>query len=91
MLPVQPAVPVPPRIEPKHKTKYPLAEMEVGAMFFVPGLETNTLANYVSAAGKRLGRKFRTRLCIMMQDRKGNWALAHEAGGELGVAVWRIK
>lgn len=70
--------------------KYPLAEMGVGEMFFVPHMTRNTLVQYVSAVGKELKRKFSTRL-LWMVKRKGVWVPATEDTPRAvqGVGVWR--
>lgn len=45
----------------RDSTKYPLASLEVGDSFLVPGAVARRLATAASQAGKRLGRKFATR------------------------------
>ena len=87
-------VPVPKAIRPPSTARrvYPFAEMEVGAMFFVPGKTRNTMSPYVSSMGRKLKRKFVTRLCYMRKA-KGGWVecKAEHAKAEIGVGVWREK
>jgi hypothetical protein len=88
-------VPIPPTIRPNargRRKKYPFEDMEVGAMFFVPGKEKNTLGTHVSLVGKELGRAFVTRLTYMRKI-KGEWQLCEpdEQGATLGVGVWRTE
>jgi len=84
-------VPVPRRLlPPTPRRLYPLDTMEIGEMFFVPGKTTNTLASYTSTVGRKLSRKFTTRLCWMRETRK-RWVEAKQGveGAVLGVGVWR--
>ena len=87
-------VPVPKAIRSPRPAQrvYPFAEMEVGAMFFVPGKERNTMSPYVSTQGKKLKRKFVTRLCHMRETRDG-WVECkpEHARAKIGVGVWREK
>jgi hypothetical protein len=70
--------------------KYPLDTMEVGDWFFVPGKERNTIYSHVSTMGKRLGRKFSTRLCWMYFDRKWIECTPNSDNAEKGVLVQRV-
>lgn len=94
MLAIQKAVPLAKvaRIGTSLRRKYPFEELEVGEMFFDPDHKKNKLTTHASATGKKLGRKFKTRLCYMV-DCDGLWTLAEEGdeGAVLGVGVWRTK
>lgn len=57
-------------------SKYPFATMEVGDMFFVPAAK-KSFSSLVSAAGKRLDRKFSTR--------------SVSENGVTGIGCWRLK
>lgn len=87
---VQKNTPLPKAKGPARPRKYPLADMAVGEMFFVPNLEKNTLVQYVSAMGRELKRKFSTRL-LWMVKKKGVWvpATAETPRAVQGVGVWR--
>lgn len=80
------------RTAPPPRRKWPLDDMGVGDMFFVPGRDKNNLATYCSTAGKKLGRRFTTRLCYM-HEVKGDYVPCEPdvRGATLGVGVWRIK
>lgn len=70
--------------------KYPFREMEVGDSFFVPKKTKNTLMTIASTEGKRLGRKFATKLCFMKQSIEG-WQPCEpsDEGAVQGIGVWR--
>lgn len=91
---VSKAVPFPKTIRPnvKVKRKYPYEELEVGDCFFIPGREKNTLSTHNSNVGKKLGRKFRAKLCWMRKGADGSWELSEEgaAGAVFGLGVWRF-
>jgi hypothetical protein len=79
-----------PRVKRPRASKYPFDTMEVGAHFFVPDRVTNTMTVRASAEGKRLGKRFRTRLVHMHETVEG-WNLC-EAVHEFavrGVGIWR--
>jgi hypothetical protein len=92
MLSIQSGVPVSKttRAAPPARRKYPFVEMDVDHMFFVPGRTKNTLATHASTIGKKLNRKFVTRLTYMVEQ-DGVWhpATASTEGAVLGVGVWR--
>lgn len=92
MLRVQQGVPLPrPDTAPRQpRRKYPFGDIGVGEMFFVPNKSRNTLAQYASTQGAKLGRKFSTRL-IWMVMRKGEWVPATETTSNAvqGIGVWR--
>jgi hypothetical protein len=93
MYDIQKKVPVAKIARPPSATrrKYPFDTMEIGDMFFVPGNIKNTLTTHVSAAGKKLGRKFTTRLCHMTKTKEG-WAQPKPgAKSQIGVGVWRVE
>jgi hypothetical protein len=73
------------------KRKYPFREMAVGDSFFIPNKTKNTLMTMASSEGKRLGCKFSTKICWMIQTPKG-WKLAADTdeGAVQGVGCWRI-
>lgn len=89
---VQKHVPIPRKSRTVKQRKYPFREMEVGDMFFVPEMTENKLVQYVSAAGKELGRRFLTRLTYMVLKRK-QWvpADADTPGAVQGIGVWRVE
>jgi thymidine phosphorylase len=72
--------------------KYPFHEMEVGDMFFVPNKTKNTLATHASTVGRKLGRKFETRL-THMNEVKGQWVPcdADAKDAVTGIGVWRTE
>ena len=73
--------------------KYPLDTMEVGEMFFVPNRTKNNLTTHASAVGRKLKRKFATRLTYMKPtgDENAPWTLcdADDPDATLGIGVWR--
>lgn len=83
-------VPKPIKVMPAAKRKYPYETMEIGDMFFVPGKSTNTLMSHASTTGKKLGRKFATRLTYMVESLDG-WkpATPDTPNAVQGVGVWR--
>lgn len=66
--------------------------MKVGEMFFSPNHETNTMTTLAWSTGKKLGRKFTTRL-VWMRKRAGDWEQVGETarGAVQGIGVWRVK
>lgn len=89
---VQRNVPLPKVVKTEGRRKYPFEDMAVGDMFFVPGKTKNTLTAITSTAGRKLKRKFTTRLCYMVETRDG-WKQAAPTAKNavLGVGVWRVK
>lgn len=79
------------RVAPAQRRKYPFEDMDVGDMFFVPHKTKNTLATHVSTVGKKLDRKFTTRLITMVRSEDG-WELCDPAvkGAVMGIGVWRV-
>ena len=71
-------VPIPDKVMPRNtrESKYPFATMDVGDAFFVPK-DKNTLATHASVVGRRLGRKFTTRMV--------------DKDGVSCIGVWRTK
>jgi hypothetical protein len=66
--------------------------MAVGDMFFVPGKTKNTLTAITSATGRKLKRKFTTRLCYMVETRDGWKPSAEGAKNAIqGIGIWRVK
>lgn len=94
MYAVQENVPIPKvvRNRPPVRRKYPFHTMTVGQMFFVPERTKNTLATHASSVGRKLGRKFLSRLTWMVQQ-GGAWQPCgeHEIGAVYGIAVWRTE
>jgi hypothetical protein len=92
MIPIQSGVQLPKmtRSAPPARRRYPFAEMDVGDMFFVPNRTKNTLATHASTVGKRMGRKFVTRMTYMVEQ-DGVWhsAAPEVNGAVLGIGVWR--
>jgi hypothetical protein len=93
MLRLQSNVPLPKTIRPTargKRRKYPFEAMQVGDFFFVPGIETQQIYGHVWNTGRRLKKKFSTRLCYMREVR-GEWQPCDqtEVGATLGVGVWR--
>lgn len=91
MFKVQTGVPVPaPRKTAAPRRKYPLDQMDVGGFFFVPDKKTNNISTHISTAGRKLGRKFITRLLWMVEE-DGEWLEAEPTtvGAVQGVGVWR--
>ncbi|MDR3427778.1 hypothetical protein [Silvimonas sp.] len=72
---------------------YPYHEMDVGDFFFVPNKEKNTLSSHASAAGRKLERKFLTRLIHAALDIAGTWVIckADDDGAVQGIGVWRVE
>ena len=78
------------RQSPPSRRKYPFDTMEVGDMFFVPDREKNNLAAHTSTMGKKLKRKFVTRLTHMCEE-KESWVSCDpsEENAVMGIGVWR--
>jgi hypothetical protein len=70
--------------------KYPFDTLAIGEMFFVPDRNKNTLTAHASTVGRKLGRKFVTRLTTMTMTATGWQPCKSEAkGAVLGIGVWR--
>ena len=71
---------------------YPYHEMDVGDFFFVPNKEKNTLSSHASAAGRKLERKFLTRLIFAQLDASGAWEIckSSDENAVQGIGVWRV-
>jgi hypothetical protein len=67
--------------------------MDIGDFFFVPNKEKNTLSSHASAAGRKLKRKFLTRLTHATPNTHGGWDLCHvdAENAVQGIGVWRIE
>lgn len=91
---IQKQVPIPSAVRDPDtiQRKYPYGRMDVGDFFFVPGKEKNTLSSHASAAGKKLSKKFITRLTWAVEDEDGDYVLANAdaEGAVQGIGVWRI-
>ena len=84
--------------------KYDYAAMAIGDFFFVPNKDKNTLSSHASAAGKKLGRKFLTRLIYSIElleledgtyspyeDDENTVPVTAETDGAVqGIGVWRL-
>ena len=81
--------------------KYDYAAMQVGDFFFVPGKDKNTLSSHASAAGKRLGRRFLTRLIYALELEDGSFTPYADVENTVavtddtedavqGIGVWRL-
>ena len=68
--------------------KWPWATMKVGEMFFSPNHTTNTMTTLAWSTGKKLGRKFTTRLVWM---NKHGLCKETDRGAVQGIGVWRQK
>jgi hypothetical protein len=81
-----------PRVRRPRASKYPFETMAIGENFFIPDRVTNTMTVRASAEGRRLGKKFRTRLTTCRETIEG-WKLCHaeDDGAVRGVAIWRTK
>lgn len=73
--------------------KYPFETMDVGDMFFVPNRNRNTMTTLVCTTGKRLERKFVSRMVYMRDLGDSQWTTCAPAavGATLGIGVWRTK
>lgn len=60
-------------------------------MFFIPNKTKNTIGTHASTVGKKLGRKFATRLVYMKGNEQDGWenCTAQDEGAVLGIGVWR--
>jgi hypothetical protein len=91
---IQRNVPIPKTHRPEGsvRRKYPFEDLEVGDMFFVPGKTKNTLMSHVSTVGKRLRRKFITRMTFMIETQRGWKQVKPDTEGAIqGIGVWRVK
>ena len=72
------------------RNRYPLDTMAVGTFYFLPNKCTKQVTPHVSARSKKLGRKFATRTCTMMEQIDG-WieVPADHPYAVRGVGVWR--
>ena len=100
---IQRHVPIPPIVRDPATVsrKYDYGAMEVGDFFFVPEKDKNSLSSHASAAGKRLGRKFLTRLIWAIELEDGTYSpYSDDANTVLvtedtefavqGIGVWRL-
>lgn len=88
------ALPPPSRSKSGSGRKYPLDEMQVGQMFFVPegtGPSRKSLATHVSVAAKKLDRKFSIRDVALLMSPNGPPKVVRigTPGSVRGIAVWR--
>ena len=90
---VQSGVTIPPPVRGSRPSKYPFATMAVGEMFCVVDAP-KAFAGQVSAAGRRLGRKFVTRRVTLTDGPQGKVLVQDgetPAGPTYtGVGVWRV-
>ena len=61
MYEIKKGIPLPPRKTPSTKSRFPIAEMEVGDMFEVRKSEYDGATSYASKHGKATGKKFESR------------------------------
>ena len=94
MLPVTRDIPIPKTIRavPDMQRKYPFHTLEVGDMFFVPERKKNNLYAHVSVVGRKLGRKFTSKLTYMRKTKTG-WVVSEASNktAVLGIGVWRVE
>lgn len=94
MLEVQKGLPLPKVDRPaaSQGRKYPLEDLGVGEMFFIPEKSRRRVGPHISNTGRKLGRKFTTRT-MHMHDVDGTWAPcdADRKGAVAGVGVWRVE
>ena len=89
---------------PPRQSKYPYALLDIGDMFFIPNKTKNTLSTHTSTIGKKLDKRFSTRLTYMkfvdadgdlveQDNENGFWAASKEGeeGAVLGIGVWRVE
>ena len=101
--PIQKYVPIPSIVRDPSSVsrKYDYGAMGIGDFFFVPGKDKNTLSSHASAAGKRLSRKFLTRLIYAIELEDGTYSpyedddntvpVTEDTDGAVqGIGVWRL-
>lgn len=92
MYELQDNVPLPKAARKSARRKYPFEDMVVGGMFFVPHKTKNTLATHTSTVGKKLGRKFATRLVWMLETAEGwHGPVEPQPDAVQGIGVWRVE
>lgn len=94
MFAIQKAVPRPKALRSPgavKRRKYPYEEMEVDDMFFIPNKEKNTVTTHMAAVGKKLERKYSSKLTYMVHVGDNVWlpAAADTPNAVLGIGVWR--
>jgi hypothetical protein len=94
LLPIQSDVPQPKKARgavAAKPRKYPLPQMEIDDMFFIPNKTKNTMSTYLSVMGRHLGRKFSSRLMTMRLNGKGAWVTCEpdDPSAVTGIGVWR--
>lgn len=89
MIDVNPSMPIPAVRRPR-ESKYPWGSLEIGEFFFLPDRPANNMTVLASRTGRKLGKKFRTRLTTMRETIEG-WQPCEEfkTGAVWGVGVWR--
>jgi len=70
MYEIKKGVPLPPRKLPSTKSRFPIAEMEVGDMFEVRKSEYDGATSYASKHGKATGKKFESRKLQQVMERE---------------------
>lgn len=101
--PIQKHIPIPSIVRDPSSVsrKYDYAAMNIGDFFFVPEKDKNSLSSHASAAGKKLGRKFLTRLIHAIELEDGTYSpyvddantvpvTAETEGAVQGIGVWRL-
>jgi hypothetical protein len=88
---VQNADGVPPPVT-GHPRVYPYATIKVGQMFFIAGGRGPSIQSHASLQGRKLNRKFATRVQSMRKTAHGWEACEPDAAGAVkGVGVYRTE
>ena len=71
--------------------KFPVEDMKVGNMFFVPARNARSVSAYISRITKGLPGVYSVRPCWGIQSTTGEWVQADEGdrSAVAGVGVWR--
>lgn len=93
MYAIQKNIPIP-KIDynPSRKpTKYPLSDMAVGDMLFLPGKTPDGIVGRLTASGRELGCTFMTRRTYMRETAPGTWVQSdkNDPEAERGLGIWR--
>jgi hypothetical protein len=94
MFPVQTGIAIPAitRARKGDRRKYPVDNMLVGGMFFVPGRSTRQVSAYISRITKGLPGTYITRPITMVEN-DNKWVPTEPGapGATEGTGVWRTK
>ena len=95
MFKVQDNWPIPPiKRAPKNpRRKFPVHDMKLGQMFFMPRRSARSVSSYISRITKDLPGSYAVRQCFAAQCVDGSWVEVDEdyPGATKGVGVWRIE